>query len=245
VPGHCGRLDVTHIKAFAARSLHARPQHLCRAGWASVQPRRHTPHLHGRGRQGRSRGRAVARPDSCRSSRRHRTTSSPQQRLSNHPRRAGRSPHQRCFRRRTGDHAVGVGREGGTWFPAAALRMGSSSEVVRGFPAVALRMGSSSEVVRGCGRARGTAMGVPPHLLSRLVDALVLYPQRTIAKALGIWLGQSSERRPAADRTRVMAGLWDSYGIEFIQETATLTDESVKWTGKNVLPSRPQAVLLV
>jgi hypothetical protein len=70
-------------------------------------------------------------------------------------------------------------------------------------------------------------------------------PLRTIAKALGIWLGESSERRPATGRTCVTARLRDSRGTEFIQGKATPTDESVKWTGKNVLPSRPLAISLL
>jgi hypothetical protein len=42
-----------------------------------------------------------------------------------------------------------------------------------------------------------------------------------------------------------MAGLRDSCGIKVIERKGTVTDESVKWTDENVLPSRPQAVLLV
>jgi hypothetical protein len=42
-----------------------------------------------------------------------------------------------------------------------------------------------------------------------------------------------------------MAGHRDSCGIEVIEGKGTLMDESVKWAGKNVLPSCPQAVLLV
>jgi hypothetical protein len=34
-------------------------------------------------------------------------------------------------------------------------------------------------------------------------------------------------------------------GLVRDQSQDTHTDESVKWTGENVLPSRPQAVLLV
>jgi hypothetical protein len=59
------------------------------------------------------------------------------------------------------------------------------------------------------------------------------------------WLGESPERRPAADKTPPMAGHLDSCGIEVIERKGNLTDESVKWAGENVLPSRPQAVLLV
>jgi hypothetical protein len=41
-------------------------------------------------------------------------------------------------------------------------------------------------------------------------------------------LGKSLERRPRADRTRSMAGLQDSCGIEVVERKGTLTDESVK-----------------
>jgi hypothetical protein len=45
-------------------------------------------------------------------------------------------------------------------------------------------------------------------------------------------LGESLEQRPAKDLC----------GIEVIERKDTLTNENVKWTGENVLPSRPLAM---